>query len=193
MTTYAPTTELEAVNVMLSVIGEAPVSSLNLSGFSDVAIAQSILLETSREVQSEQWSCNTEENYELVPNTDGHITIPSNVLKLDTSWDYEYKYKIVQRGPRAYDKIKHTYVFTEPVKFDITWFLPFTDLTETLRRYITVAAARKFQKRFYGSDTIDGFTQEDEFKAKANALSSDGYEADYNMTANYSVYNILMR
>ena len=193
MTTYAPTTELEAVNVMLSVIGEAPVSSLDISGFSDVAIAKSILEEVSREVQSEQWSCNTENEYELVPDNSGYISVPSNVLKLDIIEDQSYKYSPVVRGSRLYDKKNKTFVFPETLKFDIVWYLPFTDLPETIRRYITIAAARKFQKRFYSSDTLDGFTQEDEYRARANALSSDEYEADYNMMANYSVHNILLR
>jgi len=193
MTTYAPTSELEAVNVMLSVIGEAPVSSLDISGFSDVAIAKSILEECSREVQSQQWSCNTEDEYELIPDNSGYINVPLNVLKLDINPDQAYKYQPVIRGNKLYDKKNKTFLFTEPLKFDLVWYLPFTDLPESLRRYITIAAARKFQKRFYGSDTLDGFTEEDEFNARANALSSDEYEADYNMMAHYSVANILLR
>lgn len=193
MTTYAPTTELEAVNVMLGVIGEAPVSSLDISGFSDVAIAKSILHESSREIQSEQWSCNTDDEFEFTPDIDGYINVPPNVLKADVTDDYRTKYSCVMRGGKFYDKKEQSFLFSEPIKMDVTWFLPFTDLPEALRRYITIAAARKFQKRFYSSDTIDGFTQEDELVARRNALSSDEYEADYNMMENYSVYNILLR
>ena len=49
----AATTELEAINIMLAAIGEAPVSSLTGLLPQDVAIAQSTLVETNRAVQSE--------------------------------------------------------------------------------------------------------------------------------------------
>lgn len=193
MATYAPTTELEAVNVMLSVIGEAPVSSLDISGFSDVAAARQLLNEVSREIQSEQWECNTEDNYTLVPDSNGYINIPSNLLKADIDNSYSYKYQPVRRGDKFYDKLNHTFTFTESIPCSVVWFLPFTDLPETLRRYITVAAARKYQKRFYNSETLDNFTKEDEYFARANALADDTFVADYNMTQNYGVMDILLR
>lgn len=192
-TTYAPTTELEAVNVMLGVIGEAPVSSLDTSGFSEVAVAVQILHESSREIQSEEWDCNAEYDYTLPLDTDGFITVPSNVLRIDLIPDFAYSYNPVIRGNRLYDKLNHTYVFDKELRFDVIWFLPFTDLPEPLRRYITISAARKFQKRFYSSEAIDSFTAEDEMKARTLALQSDSSTADYNMTQNYSVYNILTR
>lgn len=193
MTTYAPTTELEAVNVMLGVIGEAPVSSLNVSGFVDVAVAQQILHETSREIQSIQWEANTEYDYPLPIDINGYINLPTNVLNVDISVDFLSKYEPVVRGTKLYDKKNHTFVFPENISCDMVWFLAFTDLPETLRRYITVAAARKFQKRMLSSTDIDGFTAEDEMNAKSNALSADTYVADYNMTQNYAVANILER
>lgn len=193
MTTYAPTTELEAVNVMLGTIGESPVSTLSTDGFSDVVIATQILAEVSREIQSQQWDCNHETDYELTPDNDGFIAKPENTLKIDITSDYAASYSPVVRGTRLYDKKNHTFIFPEAITFDITWYLPFTDLPETLRRYITISAARKFQKRFYSSETIDGFNAEDEAVARANALSDDGYVADYNMNMNYSVYDVLTR
>ena len=57
----ATTTELEAVNIMLSSIGEAPVNSLS-SGLVDAELAQTTLHNVSREVQAAGWSFNTEYN-----------------------------------------------------------------------------------------------------------------------------------
>ena len=48
----ATTTELEAVNIMLSSIGEAPVNSLS-SGLVDAELAQTTLHNVSREVQAQ--------------------------------------------------------------------------------------------------------------------------------------------
>ena len=46
------TTELEAVNIMLSAIGEAPVSSLENSSLEDVTVAKNILNETIVDVST---------------------------------------------------------------------------------------------------------------------------------------------
>ena len=56
----AATTELEAVNIMLAAIGEAPVSKLTGTLPVDVKIAQSTLVEINKAVQAEGWSFNTE-------------------------------------------------------------------------------------------------------------------------------------
>jgi hypothetical protein len=193
MTTYAPTSELEAVNIMLGVIGESPVSTLETTGIADVAIAKQVLHETSREIQSYEWDFNSEAEYELIPDTSGTIYFPPNTLKLDISTTYNSKYAPVIRGNKLYDKKNHTYTFPENIKVNIVWFLPFSDLPESVRRWVVVSAARRFNKRYYSSDTLDGFSAEDEMRARAEALSQDSWTADYNMNMNYGVAYILER
>ena len=58
-TQITPTTELQAVNQMLSVIGEAPVNSITGTVTTDVSVAKNILDETSMSVQSMGWNFNT--------------------------------------------------------------------------------------------------------------------------------------
>jgi hypothetical protein len=193
MTTVTTSTELDAVNVMLSVIGEAPVSSLDIPGFVDVDLAKQILDETSVEIQSMEWECNSEKDYTLTPDNSSYIQLPTNILKLDITADFDSKYRPVQRGTRLYDKLNHTFVWTEPVTVDILWLLPYTDLPESLRRYITIAAARRFQKRYFSSSDVDRFTQEDEFRARAECVAADVDVADYNMMDNYTVSRTLDR
>ena len=62
-TQITPTTELQAVNTMLSTIGEAPVNSITGTTTVDVSVAKNILDETSMSIQSQGWNFNT--NYEL--------------------------------------------------------------------------------------------------------------------------------
>lgn len=193
MTTLVLTSELDAVNTMLSVIGEAPVSSLDIPGFVDVALAKQILNESSREIQAMEWECNCEEEYTLNPDNDGYIYIPDNVLKVDITDDLIYKYRPVQRAGKLYDKKNHTDIWSEPVTVDIVWLLDFVDLPQTLRYYITINAARKFQKRYFSSGEMDRFTQDDEIKARAECLAADSYVADYNMMDNYTVSRTLDR
>ena len=61
-TQITPTTELQAVNTMLSAIGEAPVNSISGTNNVDVSVAKNILDETSLSIQSEGWNFNTEYN-----------------------------------------------------------------------------------------------------------------------------------
>jgi hypothetical protein len=61
------TTELDAVNLMLSTIGEAPINDLSASGLGDVAAAKTRLALTSRSIQTAGWHFNTEIDYELSP------------------------------------------------------------------------------------------------------------------------------
>ena len=56
----SPTTKLEAVNTMLTSIGEQPVQTDDFAGLSDAAIAAQILDNVSRAVQSRGWIFNTD-------------------------------------------------------------------------------------------------------------------------------------
>ena len=75
-------TELPAINQILMACGQAPVTTLDETN-PDVAIAYQTLLEVSREVQSEGWTFNKEAHYEMTPDTNNEIVIPSNILQID--------------------------------------------------------------------------------------------------------------
>ena len=64
-TQITPTTELQAVNTMLSTIGEAPVNSITGKTTVDVSVANNILDETSMSIQSEGWNLHTNYEYNL--------------------------------------------------------------------------------------------------------------------------------
>jgi len=161
MSLYHVTTELEAVNVMLGAIGEQPVNSLDISTISEVSIASDILYEVSREVQTRGWSFNEEEEYELAVS-EGEIPLPLNCLKVVVTGETDW---IVRRGTRLYNRTDHTYTFTAAVDATIVFFLPFTDLPQAARNYITLRAARKFQMKVLGASSIEKFTEIDENQA----------------------------
>jgi hypothetical protein len=191
--TYTPTSELDAVNAILAVAGESPVNSLEVGGLASVDIARQILHETSREIQSQDWEFNSEYDYPLPLTTDGNILLPPNVLKIDVINDYIHAYTPVMRGDRLYDKKNHTDIFPESLKFDIVFFLPFDHLPESLRKLITIRAARVFQRRYLSSDSLNSFTEEEEARARAEALAADASMADYNMADNYDVFRVMDR
>ena len=105
MTITNRTTELEAVNTILSTVGEAPLSSLTGSLPVDGTMARNVLNEINREVQSQGWHFNT--HYKATLSKDGSNKIPlaSNVLRveLDPNKFSKLSYDIVQRNNYIYN------------------------------------------------------------------------------------------
>ena len=187
----SPTTELEAINTMLSTIGESPVNAVEDTGNVDVVIARQILQTASREVQARGWHFNTEKNYTITPDSAGYLVLPNTVLKVDTVYPDSSK-DVVVRGSRLYDREKHTYVFTDAVKVDMTILLTFDELPEVARNYATIRASRIFQERVVGSDTLHAFNSQDEARAMVSLMEYEADTADLNiLSGNYSVYRIL--
>ena len=187
----SPTTELEAINTMLSTIGESPVNAVEDTGNVDVVIARQILQTVSREVQARGWHFNTEKNYTITPDSEGYLVLPNTVLKVDTVYP-DCSKDVVVRGSRLYDREKHTYVFTDAVKVDMTILLTFDELPEVARNYVTIRASRIFQERVVGSDTLHAFNSQDEARAMVSLMEYEADTADLNiLSGNYSVYRIL--
>jgi len=188
-----PTTELDAINTMLSVIGEAPVNTVEDTGIVDAVIALQILRATSREVQARGWHFNTEKNYPLTPDTDGFLVLPHTVLRADTV-DSSSDIDVVVRGNRLYNRKDHTFQFEKEVYVDMVILLEFDELPEPARHFITIRSARIFQERVVGSESLSAFTKQDEARAFVILNEMEADTADYNiLTDNYSVARVLNR
>lgn len=185
-------TELEAVNTILGVIGEAPVNTLSGAVTADVQIARNKLKEISRVVQSGDWHFNREYEVTLMKDVDGYINLPANTLKVDSNRE-DGSVDLVQRGTKLYDRKAHTYKFTRDQVVDITYFLSWDELPEQARRYITIRAARTFQAGNVGSETLNGFTAQEEVQALSDLKAADSENADYSIFDNYSTYRMLHR
>ncbi|HWL80103.1 MAG TPA: hypothetical protein VNR89_04060 [Roseomonas sp.] len=184
------TTELEAVNAMLAVIGEAPVNTLEDSGLLDASMARQLLRDTSREVQTRGWSWNTDKGFPLTPTAPapGEIIVPSDALQVDP---VDTTIDAVIRGKRLWDRRNHTTLFDRTVKCDIIRLLPFEDVPQAARQYIAVRAGRIFQDRTVGSEARNGFTQRDETMALVALQQYEAETADYSMADSYSVSRVL--
>jgi len=196
MSITTPTTELEAVNAMLSTIGEAPVSSL-ASGLLDAETAETILNDVSREVQSMGWNFNTEEDFPASPNASNEIVLPAEIVRADLAQSQtkfrSTKEEYVQRGNRMYDKITHSYTITKQLKLDVILLLTFSDVPEVARRYITTKASRIFQERVVGSDTLSAMNRNDEQTALFALREMEGDNGDYNIFDDNSTMRVLDR
>ena len=100
-------TELEAINTLLSVIGEAPVDalpSLTKNDITDAALARKTLTEVKRDVLAEGWSWNTDLDYPSTKNANNEFPLPSDTLRVTFLPSSQPHMNYVQRGLKIYDK-----------------------------------------------------------------------------------------
>jgi len=180
--TYAVSTELDAVNQILSSVGQAPVTTLDLQN-PEVSIVLNTLREVNRQVQAEGWIFNTERNYELTPDTDtNQIAFPSNMLQIDTNTRYHKdQYDVVKRGTKLYDRLNHTFTFTDSIKADVVWYFDFIDIPAAIQAYITARAARMCAIKMVGDKELNALLQEQEVMTRATAIEYDCNQGDYSM------------
>ena len=180
--TVAASTEVEASNIMLAAIGEAPVNSLTGQVPVDVRLAQSTLTEVNKEVQSEGWSFNTEIDVTLPRDqTTKQITLSTDILRIDANIHQHPTIDPIQRGLKLYDRLNNRYEFEEDLICTVVYFRPFTELTEPARSYIIIKAARVFVDRLVSDDGLRTYTQEDETRARAILMETDLANGDHNI------------
>ena len=167
MTITTRTTELEAVNTILSTIGEAPLSTLTGSLPVDGTTAKNILNEISREVQSAGWHFNTQYKVDLTRDTTNKVPIGTDVVRVELSNKYDKSsYDVVQRGNYLFNLAKNSDIFDQDfTENTLIYLLDFDKLPEQARRYITIRSARVFHDRTLGANTLHKFSSEDEARS----------------------------
>ena len=184
MTTQTRTSELEAVNTILSTIGEAPLNSLSGSLPVDGTIAKNVLSEVSREVQSQGWHFNTHYKVTLTRDTDNKIPLATNIVRveIDPRKYSKVSYDIVQRNNELYNLAKNEDTFdTDFTDVTAVYLLPFDEIPEQAKRYITIRSARIFHDRTLGANTIHKFSQEDEAKSLSILKQAESHTGDYSI------------
>lgn len=176
ITTYtAPLTLLQAVNEMLAAVGQAAITTLDSADHNEESrAALSHISTTALAVQSEGWHCNTEEALPVEPEVGtGHIYLPQNVIRHSLTAGRSHGRDLTQRGRRLYDRDGHTFEIGETVYVDVTLGLPFEDLPQSLRWYITAKAARLFAVGRVHDTSTFRFTKSEEDDARSLALQDD--------------------
>ena len=167
MTITTRTTELEAVNTILSTIGEAPLSTLTGSLPVDGTTAKNILNEISREVQSAGWHFNTQYKVDLTRDTNNKVPVGTDVVRVQLNYKYDKSsYDVVQRGTYLFNLAKNSETFDQDfTENTLIYLLDFDKLPEQARRYITIRSARVFHDRTLGANTLHKFSSEDEARS----------------------------
>lgn len=184
MTTQTRTSELEAVNTILSTIGEAPLNTLSGSLPVDGTIAKNVLSEVSREVQSQGWHFNTHYKVTLARDTDNKIPLATNIVRveIDPRQYSKISYDVVQRNNFLYNLAKNEETFDTNFKdATVVYLLSFDEIPEQAKRYITIRSARIFHDRTLGANTIHKFSQEDEAKSLSILKQAESHTGDYSI------------
>jgi len=188
------TNKLQAINTMLSAIGEPPVNSLAAQR-ADSLIAQTILDETTRDILSYGWQFNTDENVVMTPETTtGFIYISDSIVRVDiASTDDTVALEVVIRGNRLYNRLTSSYAFAEALTTTQVTLLDFDEMPEIAKRYVTIRAARIFQDRVVGSSTLHAFEMQDEITALARLTEYENEVGDYSIFQSESVIRPFLR
>ena len=177
-----PMTELDAVNEMLSMVGEAPVNDVATTQLSEALLAKRVLENVSRATQAEGLNCNTVTNYQLNLDGNNKLPVPSNALSVDP---VDRTLDLIVHKGFLYKKDGLTNKFDKDIKCKVVFLMDFVDLPEHVRQYIAIRAARVFQKRVVGSADLHSLTQEEEVHARANMRSREVENEDHNMLTGF--------
>jgi len=162
-------TELECVNKMLLLLGEAPVVTLDDLTFAEASLARQVLQEDSVSIQQQGFYWNTL-NLTLQPDISGYIYLPEGTLRMDPVDKTSY---YIKRGNRLYDGENNTYVIAEDVEVELIQFLSWDEVPEVVRHYITIKAARRFLTRMNPDRLKIGYTEREELDAKAAIMADE--------------------
>lgn len=173
------TTRLSAVNLILRSIGEREVSTLVNSTRGDVSGAVSELDNTSRIVQQEGWHFN-HETRTLGLQSDGRIQVPVSALAIGVLGSSTPD-EIIMRGEHFFNKTDSTYTFTDTIKVDLIFHLPFDDLPEPARQYIAARAARRVAQQRVGDQVLIQSLMQDEGTTRLALENEELESADHNI------------
>ena len=173
-----PVSELDAVNEIISAIGEAPVNTLDEVNNVDVINAIRILRGVNRRIQSKAWSFNTIDSYTLNPDVfTKRIAWSDNFLFIKGTDGTKY----TKRGEYVLNFDTQSEIFDAAITVEAVLLVPFEDMPEAARNYITAKASKQFQTRYLGDAALTEELARDEMAAWQELQE---YELDLN---NYNV------
>ena len=209
-TTIDTETELSAVNTILGAIGQSPVTTLgtittnvtntaaqiaNTYENPEIAFIYQILRECNIDVQNEGWTFNREDHVKFYPDTTTkEITIPTNVLRMDSENPEDKTVVPIRRNGKLYDKVNHTFICEDPeVYLNVVYLFPYEDLPSVFKRYITYKAAGRAATQMITNTHLVQLLQVQEQSARASCMEYECNQGDYNMLGmphetHYSTY-----
>ena len=179
-TTFDTDSMLSAVNSVLGAIGQSPVQRLEYRN-PEISYVVNIISEVNSDVQNEGWVFNREEGVEFAPSgRKQEIPIPPNVLRLDISDGQIYRTTdVVRRQGKLYDKMSHSFRFANAVMCDVVYKLPFEDLPNVFKRYITAKSSVRAATQMVANPALAQLLAQQEAFARAACMEYECNQGDY--------------
>ena len=178
----AVSTELDAVNQILSSVGQAAVTTLDMQN-PEVFAVVTALRNTDKQVQSEGWSFNSISGKKFSPDAASKkIQVPIDVLQMYVNKEKHYdKYNIVRKEGYLYDKYSCSHEFEEDIYMDVIYLRAFGDLPPAFQAHIIAKAARISAIRLVGSSELVQLLAIDEEMTKTAMLDYETKQGDYSI------------
>jgi ribulose bisphosphate carboxylase small subunit len=169
----------DAINICLTTISESPVpQNTSITGHYEAELADTIIDEALTEILSQGYQFNTDEDWDLVPDTSGNIAIPAGALAVDatqTSSNY------IVKNAKLYDKVAQSYIFTTTVQADVTWNIAFDDLHSIAQLLVVAKAKQKLYMRVVGVDDTYKVLSKEVEEATTTVRGEDIQSGDYSI------------
>lgn len=164
-------TELEALNMLLRLIGATPVNDLNTT-YPEAANARATLTRIRRRIQKRGWWYNIDYNLCYTPNENGEIVVANEITTL-VAEDPAY----VLRGHKMYDKRNQTFVFACTINAIKTIrALEWDDMPESIREHCAYVSAMEFVR-----DELEDYSKMDSLGKDAARTLMDAKSEDLEM------------
>ena len=149
----APSTKLDAVNALLTAVGEYPITNIQ-DDIAEAQIAVQVIDEVSREVQSRGWSWNRRPKATLTPDVNNEIALPANVTRVNPCDVYGNPLKLrwTIRDGKLWSMDDFSATFEDVVYADLIYLWEFDELPEEVRRFVTLDAQQRYMNRVVGAD-----------------------------------------
>lgn len=185
-----PLTKLDAINEIIGAMGEAPVDTLEDNENVDVMNALRMLEAGLKEVQVNGWTFNTINEFVLIPDEETKRILWDNTI---LSIQFKEKRIVRKRGDYLYDVTNNTDQFEEPLTAKVIQYVPFEEMPQIFRQYITIRVARRFVSRYLGDPTIMQELQQEEAQAYMQMMEAEITLEKSNILTNHAVQDYMNR
>lgn len=168
--------ELEALNMLLRLIGSSPVNSLD-TPHPDAANAKTTLDRARRQTQRNSWWFNTDYQVTLYPDNSGYVPVPdtySSVVFANNCY--------IVRGDKVYNRVTQTYEINDEVLAQVViQVLDWDNLPMIVQDYCAYTAASQFIRDELEDPTKEQQLQQDAMKFLIDMRKQDLTENQYNI------------
>jgi hypothetical protein len=181
----AEMTKLEAVNLMLSLVGQTPVETLGSGANAIVAMAENILNEVDRETQAMGWWFNTEKSVLYSPNKQNNVELGSDIFHVDSATKTVggrggLNKNYTKRGGKLYNLEDHTFTFTSDVSLDVIKALDWLDTPMLFRNFVAKRGGRILVERYLGDGNLITSAADQERRAHEAMTFENSRQSDRN-------------